>query len=107
MIVASPDTEAHSPEELRKETLTCGSDSMSLVLPDSVFVKKRRFKPPLSCFGIVTPSPGGKGGRGPPCQITFIMSKRIWLSRLGTRGTGKRWEGERIYLCGNSHTPRR
>lgn len=50
MIVASPDTEAHSPEELRKEMLMCGSDSMSLVLPDSVFVKKRRFTPPLSYF---------------------------------------------------------
>ena len=50
MIVASPDTETHSPEELRKEMLMCGSDSMSLVLPDSVFVKKRRFTPPLSYF---------------------------------------------------------
>lgn len=66
MIVASPDTEAHSPEELRKEMLMCGSDSMSLVLPDSVFVKKRRFRPPLSYFWMkIAPGPLF-------CQTTFL-----------------------------------
>lgn len=97
MIVASPDTEAHSPEELRKEMLMCGSDSMSLVLPDSVFVKKRRFTPPLSCFffncDAFPPSWFRRGERGPFCQITFIMSKRILLSSLGTMGTGKAGKG--------------
>lgn len=69
MIVASPDTEAHSPEELMKEMLMCGSDSMSLVLPDSVFVKKRRFMPPLSYFFI--PS---RPLRVPSfCQLTFLV----------------------------------
>lgn len=99
MIVASPDTEAHSPEELRKEMLMCGSDSMSLVLPDSVFVKKRRFTPPLSCFffncDAFPPLVVRRGERGPFCQIKFIMSKRILLSSLGTMGTGKAGKGTR------------
>lgn len=66
MIVASPDTETHSPEELRKEMLMCGSDSMSLVLPDSVFVKKRRFTPPLSYF---------LGGG--PCSRSPLLSDHV------------------------------
>lgn len=66
MIVASPDTETHSPEELRKEMLMCGSDSMSLVLPDSVFVKKRRFTPPLSYFF------GGE-----PCSRSPLLSDHV------------------------------
>lgn len=40
---------------------------MSLVLPDSVFVKKRRFTPPLSYFFFPI-----KTAPGPLfCQITF------------------------------------
>ena len=43
-----PDTEAHSPEELRKAMLICGSELMSEVLPDSVLVWKMRSMPPFS-----------------------------------------------------------
>ena len=45
---ASPDTEAHSPVELRKAMLILGSDFRSSVLPDSVLVWKRRSTPPPS-----------------------------------------------------------
>jgi hypothetical protein len=44
-----PETEAHSPEELRKEMLMWGSEEMSEVLPDSVLVWKMRSMPPFSC----------------------------------------------------------
>ena len=48
MVEASPETEAHSPEELRKEMLMWGSEARSSVLPDSVLVWKRRSMPPHS-----------------------------------------------------------
>jgi hypothetical protein len=48
MMEEMPLMEAHSPEELRKEMLIWGSDSMSLVFPDSVLVWKMRSMPPLS-----------------------------------------------------------
>ena len=47
-IAASPDTEAHSPVEFRKAMLIFGSFFRSSVLPDSVFVWKRRSTPPPS-----------------------------------------------------------
>jgi hypothetical protein len=43
-----PDTEAHSPAELRKEMFMRGSESISEVLPDSVLVWKMRSMPPFS-----------------------------------------------------------
>ena len=46
---ASPDTEAHSPVGFRKAMLIFGSFFRSSVLPDSVFVWKRRSTPPPSC----------------------------------------------------------
>jgi hypothetical protein len=46
---AVPETEAHSPLLLRKEMLMWGSVERSLVLPDSVFVWKRRSRPSISC----------------------------------------------------------
>ena len=49
-----PETEAHSPDELRKEMLMCGSESMSDVLPDSVLVWKIRSMPPFSCKYVRT-----------------------------------------------------
>lgn len=48
MMEALPETDAHSPELLRKEMLMCESESMSLVLPDSVLVWKMRSMPPAS-----------------------------------------------------------
>ena len=46
---ASPETEAHSPVELRKAMLILGSDLRSSVLPDSVLVWNSRSTPPPSC----------------------------------------------------------
>ena len=51
-IVAVPEMEAHSPDELRKEMFVCGSESMSLVLPDSVLVWKIRSIPPVSYWSV-------------------------------------------------------
>lgn len=45
MISDVPETDAHSPEELRKAILICGSEVMSSVLPDSVLVWKMRSIP--------------------------------------------------------------
>jgi hypothetical protein len=47
-MVLVPEIDAHSPEEARNEMLIAGSEAMSLVLPDSVFVWKRRSTPPDS-----------------------------------------------------------
>ena len=47
-ISASPETEAHSPVELRKAMLILGSFFRSSVFPDSVLVWKRRSTPPPS-----------------------------------------------------------
>ena len=43
-----PATDAHCPELSRKAMLMCGSESMSSVFPDSVFVWNMRSTPPLS-----------------------------------------------------------
>jgi hypothetical protein len=51
--LAWPAIEAHSPELLMKDTFTCGSLDRSFVLPDSVFVWKRRSMPPDSYWGLV------------------------------------------------------
>lgn len=48
-MLALPDMDAHSPELLRKATLTAESEEMSSVLPDSVLVWKMRSMPPDSC----------------------------------------------------------
>lgn len=52
--LAWPAMEAHSPELLIKDTFTWGSLDRSLVLPDSVFVWKRRSMPPDSYWGLVS-----------------------------------------------------
>ena len=49
--VATPATEAHWPEESRKAMFMCGSEARESVLPDSVFVWKRRSMPWDSCSG--------------------------------------------------------
>jgi hypothetical protein len=45
---AVPDTDAHSPEALMKEMLTCWSEASSSVFCDCVLVKKRRSMPFVS-----------------------------------------------------------
>lgn len=50
MMDACPETDAHSPEELRKAMLMLGSEASSSVLPDSVLVWKRRSMPPFSYY---------------------------------------------------------
>ena len=54
-MLAVPASEAHWPVLLlsRKEMFTCGSPCRSSVLWDSVFVKKRRSRPPDSFCAVL------------------------------------------------------
>lgn len=74
--MALPETEAHSPEELRKAMLISGSDLRSSVLPDSVFVWKRRSIPPDSWDGVRIVKIQGRWKRN-----CFSFGETEWMGR--------------------------